>query len=119
MNHMTPETVKAISEALKPLADKLNQSAEFVFQAYALHAYATGVAMVITAVAVLAVSAGLLILVLRKWSQLDEGQFFAPVGIMLTLGLALPLLAIGIMHLIAPQYYAIHDILCTVKDCTR
>jgi hypothetical protein len=115
---MTPETVKAISEALKPLADKLGQSAAFVYQAYTLHAYALGVALTISGLAMVG-AAFMGYLTWRKWDDLEVGQVMCPVVIIVGLVLGVPMLSTGIMHLIAPQYYAIQDILCTVKDCTR
>lgn len=112
---MSPDTVKAIQDALTPLAQKLNESAEFVFKAYVLHAYAFGVALAIGGIVATLVAIALVVVSARQKDSEIWIMTFIPVIVTAVVGLGL--LGSGIMHLIAPQYYAIHDILCTVKEC--
>jgi hypothetical protein len=116
---MSPETVNAIKDALTPLATKLNESAEFIFKAYVVHAYALGVALILGGVLALAVGIGIAIMTWRNWERMDLLIIAAPTLAVMGGIVGTCLVGAGIMHMAAPQYYAIHDILCTVKNCTQ
>ena len=132
---MSPETVKAIGEALKPLADKLGQGAAHIYEVFVKQQYVTGVAFLIwggLALLLAVTAAGIGLSFYKKWSTLkaeDAGwertetpgtvAVVTSVATFLLLVVMTGFAASGVMHLLNPEYYAIQDVLCTVKDCQQ
>lgn len=116
---MNPATVSAIKDALTPLASRLNESADFMFKAYVTHAYTLGIGLIIggTLCVIVGIITG--IITWRKWEDLDIMQIGGPFLTAISLTIGHVLLSNGIMHMVAPEYYALHDIICVVKDCIR
>jgi hypothetical protein len=128
---MTPETIKQIQEALTPLAQKLGQGAEKVFelaikQNY-VYAAQGAVFIVFTAVS------SLVYYKFCKWGRKKKGSYtnfyhhdWAPIigwlgAVILAFCVVISIATIGgiIGRLINPEWYAIRDLINTVKMQTN
>ena len=131
---MSPETVKAIGDALKPLAEKIGQGGAHVYEVFTRQQYVLGIGFFIwggLALILAVAAAGVAITHFRRWSKLKAEKagwsetetpgmitVIALTATMFGLIVAVGFISSGTMHLLNPEYYAIQDILCTVKDCT-
>lgn len=127
---MNPEQVTQIKEALAPLTEKLGQGAEFVYETYVRQAIMQGVIQVSIAalfliVVLLAATKG------RVWitkkiaaenaKSYGDPELFLGGGIFVglvclaLLCVAVGLISDGVMHLTNPHYYAIKDLVASVR----
>lgn len=127
---MSPETIKSITDALKPLAEKIGAGASHLYGVFVQQQIAVGVAelvgsafalVTVVVTAVVAYKAYLRGDAMKKedWRSSYEGWFAVSiVGAFLSSIAAIVMVGLltdGILHLLSPEYYALKDILCTAK----
>lgn len=114
---MSPDTVKAISDALAPLASKLEQTGGHVYQIFTRQQYITGIVGIVWGVVMLMISMVLAYNLARliKW-DVEDGTDGAISTMVVITGIGLFFLGTlvlldGFQHLMNPEYYTITDIL--------
>jgi hypothetical protein len=121
---MNSETVKSIQDALTPLATKLGEGAAHVYAIYVREQYVSGVGSIIWSVVWLLLSAAVIVGAskLFRWASKEDEEEVMTAAVIMGTGLGLVILVIatscldsGIQHLLNPEYYAIQDILDSVK----
>lgn len=120
---MNADTVKAIGDALKPLADKIGQGGAHVYEVFTRQQYVVGVGHVIIGLVLLllAVIGAVNLRKFIKW-DMDDGSdgvlsFFLCLALLAFFFIGLAVAVDGVMHILSPEYYAIQDIMCQVKKC--
>lgn len=123
---MNADTVKAIQDALTPLATKIGEGAAHVYQIYVKQQYVTGIGEIISCAVLLLIVLALTILFVR-WADATEPDIYSLVESKVTRKVLVVMagafacfiltfiLVDGVQHLINPEYYAIQDILLTAK----
>jgi predicted phage tail protein len=116
------DQVKQVLDALTPLANKLQQGAGEVFAIYVKQAFAVGVMEVLAGAILIVLPVVYGRWVWRSWNSICDRDWEAVTvvgamacGIAFVIGLIM--LPDGVLHLLSPQYYALHELLCSVKSC--
>jgi putative Mn2+ efflux pump MntP len=121
------QTVKAIQDAMKPVADKIGEGAGYTWEVFVRQQVAEGVARLIWAVALLLLTFAGYRLIRHGLKKMSEDKYsdwdFALIWIVpsTVAALAFSLLALttGVMHLLNPEYYAITGLIDMVRGTGR
>jgi predicted exporter len=120
---MNQDTIKQITDALSPVAQKLGEGAGALFQIYVRQEIIQGIEELGGAALLLIVALIFTAITFKtwKWACKRDLEIFTGMAtgtaIVVALIVAPFLVFDGLPHLINPQYYAIQDISCTVRSC--
>jgi hypothetical protein len=119
---MNKETVDAIVNAIKPVAEKIGEGAAHLYQVYVRQVYVEGVVCLTVglpiSLAVLVASIYILKSGMKAYQEDGEGEIRVGVACLLLLISLVSIAAFasdGVMRLLNPEYYAIDRILSTVR----
>jgi cytochrome bd-type quinol oxidase subunit 2 len=118
------ETVRAIKDALTPIANKLGQGAGHLYEVFIRQQYVHGISEFIWAggLLILAILATCLFFYSKKrceeesYSDWALGVGVGGVATLAFLLISFGLIADGAMHILNPEYYAIKDIACQLAN---
>lgn len=129
---MNPETIDKIKEALIPVAEKIGQGAEYVWEVVVRQQAIEGIAFLVGSLLCFAAAIAGIHLAKRAWKMprvkkysWDDGNAVGDMaGFLIAIGITLQiawivgaiLLTNGILHLLSPEFYAIEFFINLVSN---
>ena len=133
---MNPETIKALQDALTPLADKIGQGAAHLYGVYARQMLAEGIAELVIMAFLLILGIGALVQFLKVFLHLDQWQredrhyaslkeeagfrlVIFGISAIVAIAFGCVLLFDGVTKVVNPEYAAIQRLVETVRGTNK